>query len=255
MNANPEPLASDGRAVVVAIDHALYSYPLPGLEHRFRFIDAVRAAGVDGLILSYGTLRGYANHFGSVSPILKLDIARLGVGTEEDSEFRVCWTVENARKAGAGAVLTLVQLGTEWELNQLINAAKVAARAHENDMSFVLEALPTKSATFPDPFSAQAVAAAVRMAAELGAHVVKTNMPTDPEATREAASASVPVIFAGGVLRRDDQALLEATRRAVDAGASGVAFGRNVWGRSNPQAFLHQLIDAVHGANGGTSFR
>lgn len=244
------PIAKDGRTVIVAIDHALYTYPLPGLEDPGEFIDVCADVGVDAMIVTYGALRTRPRGLGAISAILKLDIARLGVGTEEDSEFRVCWSVDQALRVGADAVLTLVQLGSEWELEQLTAAARVAAEAHEAGMPFVLEALPVAGTSFPDPYSTTAVAAAARMAAELGASVVKTNMPTDPAGASEAASCGIPVVFAGGAFRDDDDELLEHVARTVAAGGAGVAFGRNAWGRDAPRGFLERLLSSVHDAEG-----
>ena len=54
-------LAEDGRAVVVAVDHGLYSWPVDGLEDRAGVVRAVCEAGADGVIASYGTLRRAAD--------------------------------------------------------------------------------------------------------------------------------------------------------------------------------------------------
>ena len=51
------PLGSDGRALIVAVDHPLYSWPCPGLEDRAGVLRAVSGAGADAIICSYGTLR------------------------------------------------------------------------------------------------------------------------------------------------------------------------------------------------------
>ena len=72
-------LAADGRAVVVAIDHPLYTWPCPGLESREELIAEVVAAGADALIASYGTVRDCRAAFGTARAILKLDVTVLSV--------------------------------------------------------------------------------------------------------------------------------------------------------------------------------
>ncbi len=67
-------------------------------------------------------------------------------------------------------------------------------------VSYVCEIMPVESAVYPDPFQPDAIAAAARTAAELGAHVVKTSMPTPPEAVSLATTCDVPIIIAGGEL-------------------------------------------------------
>ena len=156
------------------------------------------------------------------------------LGGYGDTEFAVAWTVEDALRLGADAVLTLVQLGTPFELDTLRAAARVGAGADAAGVPYVCEILPYESDRFPHPFAADAVAAAARTAAELGASVVKTSMPAPPESIEEACSCGVPVLVAGGDLQSDREALFGATEKAVGAGAAGVAYGRNVWGSGIP---------------------
>jgi DhnA family fructose-bisphosphate aldolase class Ia len=244
------PLASDGRAVVVALDHPLYSWPCPGLEDRAAVLRAVSAAGADAVICSYGTLRDLRGEFGSAAPVLKLDLTTLSVGGAYPvSEYVIAYRVEDALRLGAAAVLTYVQLGAPFELDALRTAARVAARADEAGLTYVCEIMPVEGETYPDPAAPEAIAAAARAAAELGADVVKTTMPAPPEAVAGVAAAcGVPVLLAGGDLQADGDPLLDAVRRALDAGAAGVAHGRNVWGRPDPGAAVAALRALVHGA-------
>jgi fructose-bisphosphate aldolase / 2-amino-3,7-dideoxy-D-threo-hept-6-ulosonate synthase len=243
------PLADDGRAVIVAIDHPLYSWPCPGLEDREGLLRAVTAAGADAVITSYGTLRDLRDAFGDAAPILKLDLTTVAVGGHYPvSEYALAYRVEDAVRLGAGAVLTYVQLGADHELDALRTAAGVAARADELGVPYVCEIMPVEGEAFPNPAAPVAIAAASRTAAELGAHVVKTTMPDPPEATADVAACGVPVVLAGGGLDSDDDRLLGLVRRALDAGAAGVAHGRNVWGRPDPGAAVKALGALVHGA-------
>jgi fructose-bisphosphate aldolase / 2-amino-3,7-dideoxy-D-threo-hept-6-ulosonate synthase len=229
-------LAGDGRAVIVAIDHPLYSWPCPGLEDRAAVLRAVSGAGADAVISSYGTLRDLREAFGDAAPILKLDVTTVATdGSYPVSEYAVAYRVDDAVRLGAAAVLTYVQLGTPFELEALRAAARVAARADEAGLAYVCE-ITAPSAT----------AAAARTAAELGAHVVKTSMPDPPEAMAEVAACGVPVVLAGGDFDADDERLLELVRRVLAAGAAGVAHGRNVWGRPDPAAAVAALRAVVH---------
>jgi DhnA family fructose-bisphosphate aldolase class Ia len=230
-------LAENGRAVIVAIDHPLYAWPCRGLEDRSSVLRAVADAGADAVICSYGTLRDLRDAFGGAAPIMKLDLTTVSVGGDyPESEYVLGYRVEDAVRLGAAAVLTYVQLGTPFELDALRTAAHVAARADELGLPYVCEI------TSPD-----SVAAAARAAAELGAHVVKTTMPSPPEAMAEVAACGVPVVLAGGDFDPDDANLLETVRRALAAGAAGVAHGRNVWGRPDPSAAVAALRELVHG--------
>lgn len=247
MTAQPL-LAADGRCLAVAIDHPLYSWPCAGLEDRGRVLGQVTAAGADAVICSYGTLRDLRESFGAAAPIMKLDLTTISVGGEYPAtEYVQAYAVEDAQRLGAAAVLTYVQLGAPFELEALRTAARVAAQADRAGLAYVCEIMPVESAAYPDPAAPPAIAAAARSAAELGAHVVKTTMPSSPEAMRDVAACGVPVILAGGDFEADGGALLDTVARALAAGAAGVAHGRNVWSREDPGAAVSALREVVHG--------
>ena len=97
---------------------------------------------------------------------------------------------------------------------------------------------------------------AARMAMEMGADVVKLNMPKiDPgkdkdapapynemqvdqaEAIRQCVeSAGRALVVLSGGSKTDDETVLGHTRTIMGAGGSGVIFGRNVWQREKSQA-------------------
>jgi DhnA family fructose-bisphosphate aldolase class Ia len=242
------PLAPDGRTVVVAVDHPLYSWPCAGLEDRDRTIREVSDAGADALIASYGTVRDFRAAFGAATPILKLDLTTVTVGgTYPLTEYVCAYTVDDALRVEAGAVLTFVQLGADFELEALRLAGAVAAAADLVGLPYVCEIMPVESRRFPDPADPVAITAATRTAVELGARVVKTAIPAPAASVAEACAFGVPVILAGGDLTTDRPALLGAVADVMAAGAAGVAFGRNVWGAGDPAGVVTSLVRLVHG--------
>jgi DhnA family fructose-bisphosphate aldolase class Ia len=240
-------LAADGRAVVVAIDHGLYTWPVAGLERRRELIADVVAAGADAVIAGYGTVRDCRAAFGDARVVLKLDVTVLSVDDYRPAPWAVAYTVDDALRLGADAVMTLIELGTDGEIEALRAAGAVAAAADRAGLAYVCEILPTASPAFPDPFASSAVAGAARTAAELGAHVVKTSIPTPPEAIAEAVACDVPIVLAGGAPADDAETYVAGLGRAVAAGAAGVAVGRNVWGARDPAAMVRRLAAIVHG--------
>lgn len=239
-------IGADGRLLVVAIDHGLYTWPVAGLEDRETLIHTVASAGADALIASYGTFKQYGAACEDLKRIVKLDLTTLSVGAYMDAPYRLAWTVEDAQRVGADAVLTYVQLGADGELDDLETAARVAAAADRAGVPYVCEIMPIESLRYPDPAAPAAIAAAARTAAELGATIVKTTMPQPASAIADALTAGVPVITAGGDLTRDRDGLLAAVRDAMAAGAAGVAFGRNVWGADDPAAVVRDLRAIIH---------
>jgi DhnA family fructose-bisphosphate aldolase class Ia len=88
-----------------------------------------------------------------------------------------------------------------------------------------------------------------RVAAEFGADAIKTAYTGDPETMRQVVEGCpVPVLVLGGVRSSDPVVVLEATRAALDAGARGVVYGRNVWQADDPVAMCGQLREVIHGS-------
>lgn len=230
---------------MVAIDHPLYSWPCAGLEDRNSLLRAVVGAGADAVIVSYGTLRDCRDALGGAAPILKLDLTTLTLDGYGTTEYVEAWSVEDAARLDARAVLTYVQVGTPFELAALRLAARVAAAADDRGLAYVCEIMPAGA----DPL---AIAACCRTAAELGAHVVKTSFPQPASAIAAATGFGIPVVLAGGDPREPERSLADGAD-AIAAGAAGVAFGRNVWGASDPAAMVRELCTIVHGGHGTSS--
>lgn len=244
-------LRGNGRAVVVAIDHPLYSWPCPGLEDRRSLIGTVAAAGADAIIASYGTIRDLRSTFGGASPILKLDLTTVTLGSSYAlTEYVPAWTVEDAVRLGVTTVLTYVQLGAPFELEALRVAGQLAAACDRAGLTYLCEVMPVESERFPDVAAPDAIAASCRAGAELGAHAIKTTMPVPAASIADAVGCGVPVILAGGAIANDRKRLLAEVDAAIEHGAAGVAFGRNVWGSADPAGMVRSLCEIVHGRAG-----
>jgi len=240
-------LGRDGRWLVVAVDHPLYSWPCHGLENRHQLLSTVAAAGADAVIATYGTIRDCRDAFGEATPILKLDLSNVYLGNSyPESEFTVAWRLDDARRLGVGHVLTYVQLGSVFELEALKAAARIAADADAAEMTYICELIPVESERFRDPQAPVAIAAAVRTGAEIGAHVVKTSFPDPVAGLAEATGFGVPVVVAGGDPLSDPALLVARVDAALGAGAAGAAIGRNVWGAADPGTLVQQMRQAIH---------
>ncbi|MGH1522178.1 MAG: 3-hydroxy-5-phosphonooxypentane-2,4-dione thiolase, partial [Nitrosopumilus sp.] len=85
---------------------------------------------------------------------------------------------------------------------------------------------------------------ACRVAAEQGAHIVKTYYCDNFE--KVVQSCPVPIIVAGGkkIPERD---ALQLTYNALKHGAVGVDMGRNIWQSEHPVAMIRAVRSIVHG--------
>jgi fructose-bisphosphate aldolase / 2-amino-3,7-dideoxy-D-threo-hept-6-ulosonate synthase len=93
----------------------------------------------------------------------------------------------------------------------------------------------------------EVVAHAARIGAELGADIIKTNYTGSIESFKQVTeSCPAPVVIAGGPKCKSPQEVLQTTFDALQAGASGLSIGRNVFQAENPTAIAKALSAIVH---------
>jgi DhnA family fructose-bisphosphate aldolase class Ia len=90
---------------------------------------------------------------------------------------------------------------------------------------------------------------AMRIGVELGADVIKASFARPVEDYRMALQSCYrPVVVLGGEKVKSEQEMLESIADALEAGATGVAIGRNVWQHQNPGGVSRALVELVHGS-------
>lgn len=235
----------DGKILMVAMDHAAIGGPMRYLEDPRRALEAVMEGSPDALLLTRGMLR---HGWQAVPPQVGI-VMRISGGftiLEGAQEFRdrIISTVEDALRWGADGVAVTVKFGHELE-GEFIQAASTVADACDRwEVPFLVEAMVAlrgSSGLAED----EALAVAARSAAELGADMVKIKYPSkEGDLVDVASGCPVPVLVLGGERAADDE-VLEMVSRAMQDGAAGVAMGRNVWQRDDPQEFLGRLQSAM----------
>jgi DhnA family fructose-bisphosphate aldolase class Ia len=226
----------DGRVLLVAMDHAGFMGPLPGLD--LPTMKAVVAAGVDAVMTTYGTARraaAQADVLGQAALVVSLDIH-----AAEPAE-----QVETALRLGADSVKVLASSGDRAQWTALERYALVCERW---GMPLQAEVIPG-GFDQPDQHTPSNIALVCRQAAEMGADYLKTLYTGDPESMQRVVDgATVPVVILGGERAADEAGLLRQVREALSAGVAGIAFGRNIWSHAEPAAIAARLVGAVHPA-------
>jgi fructose-bisphosphate aldolase, class I len=239
--------ASQRKAVVVAFDHALVLGPIPGTTDPSQQIRQFACAGVNGVLMNFGMLRHAHGLLCDHPPslILRLDWTSAWAALESGGKLHseLLGHPEDALRYGADAVLTYLFVGTgdrEFEAKEIARNAKVARECERLGMPLIVETLARgKDAT--DPTSAEWIKLHTRMAAELGADVIKTEYTGNAATMSEVVTiCPVPILVLGGE-RRSDAAATEAIRGISESGAAGVFFGRNVFQADNVAEFLSRV--------------
>lgn len=245
--------AASGRSFITAYDHgSTLRLPLDGEDPR-SVLSTIVEAGPDGVLLSAGMLKANADLFarrGAPVPVVRADWTVIDEGWKADSgEFhRVAVSPSEALHLGAGAICMYLIGGPgpgEMFADNVAAVAAAAGEAQRVGIPLIVEATlwGTRHADKKDPEHLQHMC---RIAYELGADVIKTEYTGEVESMRQViASVRVPVLTLGGAVG-DAAAVHQAARDAISAGASGLIFGRNVWGAGDPVATTEALLSTVH---------
>jgi len=243
-----------GRMLCVAFDHGMQVGTIPGNEDPARVLDAVAEAGVDAVILNPGMMIRHGHRLaGGPAAILRIDQTTMWrEGTKAaypDTHQRLVASVEDAVSLGAEAVITYLFTCNnlaEEETRSFEICGQVASDCRKWGIVHVIEAMAARGG-FADPNDPDIISLNCRIAGELGADIIKTDWCTDEKRFAAIASQSLaPIVLAGGPARPDVDAVGAFARNAIAAGAKGLMFGRNVFGRQDMVATLKALTSIVH---------
>jgi len=247
------------RTLVVAVDHALFNNAafLDGIENMEKTVGTLADANPDAILLSPGEAPHLQKIGGRNKPALMLraDTANFYNDVLPTSKL-FCQAYEEAvevavRLDAACILLNLLQVDEFPEMLQqcVKNILKIKNECDRYGMPMGIEPLSfkrTKGGMVGDGDPARVVTLA-RMAAELGADIIKTDS-TEPEGefhrVIEAASG-VPVTVRGGS-KASSLEVLQHTEKLVKEGVAGIVYGRNVIQHQDPKGMTTALQAVLH---------
>jgi 3-hydroxy-5-phosphonooxypentane-2,4-dione thiolase len=227
---------ADGRAVMLAVDHGYFLGPTSGLEDPRGTIEPLMPHA-DSIMLTRGVLRTSVNPK-SDKPI----VLRVSGGTsilKELSNEDITVSIDDCIRLNVSAMALSIFIGSEFEKETLVSLAKLVDEGEKYG-------IPVLAVTAVGKDMARDVrylGLACRIAAELGAHLVKTYYCDDFEQLIE--SCPIPVIVAGGKKTPEMEAL-ELTYNSVTRGAVGVDMGRNIFQSDCPLGMIQAVRAIVH---------
>jgi len=227
----------DGRTVMLAVDHGYFMGPTTGLEKLDEMINPLMPYA-DTLMLTRGALRNYVDPVTDIPIVLRVSGGTSIVGKELLHEGTVV-SIEDAIRLNVSGVAYSILVGADFERDTLLGMTKYIDEAERYG-------IPVLAVTAVGKDMAKDVrylSLASRMAAELGAHIVKTYFCKDFEKVIE--SCPVPVVIAGGKKQPEKDALNMAYD-AIQAGAIGVDMGRNVFQSIDPVGMIKAVNAIIH---------
>jgi putative autoinducer-2 (AI-2) aldolase len=150
-------------------------------------------------------------------------------------------SMEEAIRLNVAAVGISIFVGTDYEHESLLNLSKLVDDGEKYGIPVMAVTAVGKEMEKRD---ARYLALCCRIAAELGAHVVKTYWCEEFEKVTEGCP--VPVVMAGGPQVDTELEVFEFVHDGIQKGAVGVNLGRNVWQNDFPVAMIKALRAIIH---------
>lgn len=236
----------DGKTVIFAMDHAAAFGTMPGLEKPGEVIKKVADGGADAILTTFGIAKNFGKEIGGMGLVLRVDGGSTKMA-QQAAEGYLSYDAYDALRLGADAVGAMGMPGSQFETTQLGYLTNLISQCTEWNIPVMAEALP---GGFENPakwWTPENLGHANRICAELGVDFLKTTYSGTPESFKKILNQLyVPVVVLGGAKSNDVQDLLENIHNSIQAGASGVAVGRNIYQYESPEKVTAAIVAIVH---------
>jgi len=226
-----------GHTVMLAVDHGYFMGPTTGLENINKAVKPLLPYA-DTLMLTRGALRNYIDPQIDIPIVLRVSGGTSIIGKELLHEGIIA-SIKDAIRLNVSGLAFSIMVGSDYERDTILGLTEVVDYGEEYGIP-VLAVTAVGKEMVRD---ARYLSLASRMAAELGAHMVKTYYCENFE--RVVDTCPVPVVIAGGKKIPEKDAL-QMAYNAIQAGAIGVDMGRNIFQSKNPRAMIKAVGAIVH---------
>ena len=227
----------NNHALMLAVDHGYFLGPTEKLQNPKKVI-APLLKYCDSLMVTRGVQRSSVSATTDTPMVLRVSGGSSIIG-EDLSQEDITVSIEDAIRLNATALAMSIFVGSKYEYQTIVNLGKLVSEAEK----YGLPVLAVTAVGKELGKDARYLSLACRVAAEQGAHIVKTYYCDNFE--KVVQSCPVPIIVAGGkkIPERD---ALQLTFNAIKAGAVGVDMGRNIWQSDHPVSMIKAVRAIVH---------
>jgi fructose-bisphosphate aldolase / 2-amino-3,7-dideoxy-D-threo-hept-6-ulosonate synthase len=232
------------RTLIVPMDHGITVGPLKGIEDIGKMVDFVAEGGANAVLGHIGLpIYGHRGYGKDIGLLLHIN-ASTALSTHNNNKVLVN-TVQEAIKIGADAVSIHINIGGSDDALMLELLGTISRECREWGMPLLAMMYP-RGENIKDDRDVENVKIVARIASELGVDIVKTNWTGDIDSFKEVVrGCPAPIIIAGGsTISVTD--LLTMTKDAVEAGAMGVAYGRNIFQSDDPVSLTRAISLVLH---------
>ncbi len=232
-------IQKDGKALFLPIDHGYFQGPTHCLEKPGETIKNIYQHA-DALMMTRGVLRNCINPAIEKPIILRVSGAATVVGEDLANENLVT-SIQEIIRLNASAVSMSVFIGSKYEHQTLSNLAKLVDECEDYGIPVMAVTAVGREL---EKRTARYLALCCRVAAEIGARVVKTYYCEDFDKVVEGCP--VPVVIAGGPKTETQKEVFDFVYDGMQKGAVGVNLGRNIWQTEHPVASIRAIRAIIH---------
>ncbi|MBN2239208.1 MAG: 3-hydroxy-5-phosphonooxypentane-2,4-dione thiolase [Dehalococcoidales bacterium] len=238
-NRMSQLIQKDGHTLFMPVDHGYFQGPTTRLEEPRKTL-APLIQYSDALFLTRGVLRSSVDPDNTKPIILRVSGGTSVIGADLANEG-LTTSMEEAIRLNVSAVGISVFVGTDYEKESLLNLSKLVNEGERYGIPVMAVTAVGKELEKRD---ARYLALASRIAAELGARVVKTYWCEDFE--KVSTGCPVPVVMAGGPQTETEREVFDFVYDGMQKGAIGINLGRNVWKNDYPVPMIKALRAIIH---------
>ena len=233
-------IQKDGKALFLPIDHGYFQGPTRKLEKPGETIKPLLPYA-DAIMLTRGILRNCVDPNNTKPIILRVSGGTSVVGEDLSNEGPIT-SIKEIIRLNARAVSMSVFIGSKHEHQTLINLARLVDECEEYGIPVMAVTAVGREL---EKLEARYLALCSRIAAELGARVVKTYYCKEGF-EKVVRGCPVPVVMAGGPKVDSELEIFEFVYDGIQKGAIGVNLGRNTWQHDHPVAMIKALRAIIH---------
>jgi predicted phospho-2-dehydro-3-deoxyheptonate aldolase len=216
------------KTVIIPMDHGISMGPVKGIADIRSTIDKIAEGGASAIVIHKGLVPYAGPAVGSKLGLIIHISASTSISADPNYK-RLVATVPDAAALGADAISIHCNVGGGKEDEMISDFGMVADECRTMGLPLLAMCYP-RGPNVKSQFDPEAVKHCARLAAELGADVVKTNYTGSVDTFRDVVRGTpIPVVIAGGPKMKSDFDLLTMVYDAMQAGAKGVSIGRNVF--------------------------
>ncbi|OGS02274.1 MAG: autoinducer 2 aldolase [Elusimicrobia bacterium RIFOXYB12_FULL_50_12] len=230
----------DGHCFFMPIDHGYFQGPTTCLEKPAETIKPILKYS-DALFVTRGVLRASIDTSIDIPIILRVSGGTSMAGKDLAHEG-LTTSIEEIIRLNASAVGVSIFVGSDYEHETLMNLSKIINDCEDYGIPVMAVTAVGREVGKMEP---RYLALSCRIAAELGARVVKTYW-CEKDFDKVVSGCPVPVVMAGGPKCETEKEVFDFVYDGMTKGSVGINLGRNIWQNPNPAAVAKALYAIVH---------